>query len=1149
MGLKEFFQVFSVKNSQGIEVSYSLLIFLTIVYIGTIVAGYFLMSSQVKIVKKEIWSYKDTLKCIVFAFFFGSGITIIITMMATFVLNNTVNGPNQGQAFFIFIPMFFCLIFITLYPLLEFLFMAHSANDLSVTPTQKLFENLIKKFKKPTSYIIALLLYIFCIPTPILIMVLSGVELVVAWISWALLFPMSMIVYYASLGFSVGHALYYSHIAHLERSTFLHFDNSNRALKEFWRNPFFYIIFFVLNYIYVYELYKSYSTLSHFSINYIEKAPLINFDWSIPIALVFAISAYFTRYWKRKVKVSAQSIFFSGFLIAAIGINVLINIFITYNGTRVFESMFKQWEFTSVLYEARIPGRAILNHSKLNLIGSIEEVGLFVIISFFFFIQKDHKLYNDALEGVVTAAADKFNPIPPFNMCRYKNSEQRKYANQILLTMYDRIPIKYGYNLTQDIFKDPLLDAMCDPSNIYAQQTGKLIFNQLLQNHPKKTLPIIYENIESSNFDKVQIILESLISHGENIIPFIKINKFYTLLTHPNYKLRKAALSFVNVYYRSSYADIKEIFPSSDQISQIIPLLEDADYEIEAESLEFLSHYSKDLDASIFASRLEHPVPKIRSIAASISSQITGDDLSSATIPKLIEMLESPNNDVKIAAMNALGKIGDFDSNKIPLQPFKTSLVDNNEKIRKAAVVGIVSYLKEKPLGIKPEYILRILSDSPSDIQESLLTILGYIWKQAPAKVFPVLITFLRNENTKIKKISQQTLVAMGYQDPKTVTLKLIVEQETESYIRRGKISDTIIQISAKYWKRVIPIIMTKLESPEEHIRLNCATVLNAISELHPEDIPADKFISLWINESSSKMKKEMSPCIGNISSTAFEVIEANFSQIKNTFVKSNSTVKLAIVKMYIILAQKSPSLIKFDLIKDLTKDKDPNIRELSMELIEIMGSVDPQKSIKFLMKGLNDPEWPVKNAAADSIAHFGEKVENETVINEIKKMLYDKEKWTRLKGLEVITSITEKRNTVLTIDEILALNSSSDDVNFRKGFAKLLGLTAVQDFDKFFPEILKLLQDTDESVRKGMISGVVSLSSKIEVNLLVPKLLFYLTEETPLVLQQSIALALKRIVKYEKKELKDRVIALLKKRALVSQDEIISSVLSDLKY
>ncbi len=51
------------------------------------------------------------------------------------------------------------------------------------------------------------------------------------------------------------------------------------------------------------------------------------------------------------------------------------------------------------------------------------------------------------------------------------------------------------------------------------------------------------------------------------------------------------------------------------------------------------------------------------------------------------------------------------------------------------------------------------------------------------------------------------------------------------------------------------------------------------------------------------------------------------------------------------------------------------------------------------------------------------------------------------------------------------------------------------------------------------------------------------------MVLQQSIALALKRIVKYEKKELKDRVIALLTKRALVSQDEIISSVLSELKY
>lgn len=1144
MGLKEFFQVFTIPlvfNQWTIP--------LIFIYIGTIIGGYFLMSSQVKLVKKEIWSYKDTLKCIVFAFLFGSGIIIIITMMSTFILNSLGLDPNQGQASFIFIPMFFCLSFITLYPLLEFLFMAHSENELSVTPTQKLFEKLIKKFKRPFSYIVAILLYVLFIPTPIFLMVLSGVELVVAWISWALLFPMSMVIYYASLGFSVGHALYYSHIAHLERSTFLHFDNSNRAIKEFWRNPFFYIIFFVLNYIYVYELYKSYSTLSHFSINYLETAPLINFDWSIPIALVFAISAYFTRYWKRKVKVSAQSIFFSGFLIAAVGVNVLINIFITYNGTRVFQSMFEQWEFTSVLYDYRIVGSTIFNHSKLNLIGAIEEVGLFVIITFFFFIQKDHKLYNDALEGVVTAAADKFNPIPPFNMCRYKNPEQRKHANQILMTMYDRIPIKYGYSLTQDIFKDPLIDALCDPSNNYARQTGKLIFNQLLHNHPKKVLPLIYENLHSPNFDKVQVILDSLLNHGEKIIPIIDINIFYKILSHPDYHLREATLSFIKIYYQSHYAEIKGIVPNSDHISQIIPLLEDPDYNIEADSLEFLSLFSKDLDSSIFASRLEHSVPKIRSIAASVSSQITMGDLSSATIPKLIEMIESTNIDVKIAAMDALSKIGNFDSNKIPLQPFKTSLIDNNQDVRKVAVEGIISYLKEKPLGIKPDYILRLLSNSPPNIQESLLIILGYTWKQAPAKVFPILITFLRNDDTQIKKIAQQTLIAMGYQDPKTVTLKLIVEQETASYIRRGKISDTIIQISKKYWKRVIPIVMTKLESNEEYIRINCASVLTAISEEHPEDIPAEKFVSLWLNETSSRMKKEMSQCIGNISSTALDVIEANLPQIKNTYINSKSTVKLAIVKMYIILAQKSPTLIEFDLIKDLTNDSDPNIRELSMQLIEIMGSMNPQKSIKLLMKGMNDKEWPVKNAAADSLAVFGEKVENNLVMKEIKKMLHDKEKWTRLKGLEVITSITEKKGNVLTIDEILGLNSKSDDTNFRKSFAKLLGLAAIQDFEKIFPEILKLLQDEDDSVRKGMISGVVSLSSKMDVQVLVPKLLFYLTEETPLALQQSIALALKRIVKYEKKELKDRVIALLTKRALVSQDEIISSVLSDLKF
>ena len=66
----------------------------------------------------------------------------------------------------------------------------------------------------------------------------------------------------------------------------------------------------------------------------------------------------------------------------------------------------------------------------------------------------------------------------------------------------------------------------------------------------------------------------------------------------------------------------------------------------------------------------------------------------------------------------------------------------------------------------------------------------------------------------------------MGLQDPKLIVSKLVIEPDTESFIKRGKISDTIIKIAKSNPKRVIPIMIENISSDKEFIRLNVATVL-----------------------------------------------------------------------------------------------------------------------------------------------------------------------------------------------------------------------------------------------------------------------------------------------------------------------------------
>ncbi len=138
---------------------------------------------------------------------------------------------------------------------------------------------------------------------------------------------------------------------------------------------------------------------------------------------------------------------------------------------------------------------------------------------------------------------------------------------------------------------------------------------------------------------------------------------------------------------------------------------------------------------------------------------------------------------------------------------------------------------------------------------------------------------------------------------------------------------------------------------------------------------------------------------------------------------------------------------------------------------------------------------------------------------------------------------------SIISLDETLNLiNQTGNEEIYIYNLAKFLGIVGTQDFKKSFPEMIDLMKNPSKKIRDGMISGMVKLSNVIDNNILIPKLLFYLSDETEMILQQSVSLIFKRIMKYETGEIKQRVISVLSIRAGVSQDPILSSVLSELQ-
>ena len=89
---------------------------------------------------------------------------------------------------------------------------------------------------------------------------------------------------------------------------------------------------------------------------------------------------------------------------------------------------------------------------------------------------------------------------------------------------------------------------------------------------------------------------------------------------------------------------------------------------------------------------------------------------------------------------------------------------------------------------------------------------------------------------------------------------------------------------------------------------------------------------------------------------------------------------------------------------------------------------------------------------------------------------------------------------------------------------------------------------DKDKNIREKASNALVTLSSKISMKKLLPETLKYFSDETNILLQQSMAIALKRIVKYETGPAKKRVIEILSMRCEISQDPIICQVLQELK-
>jgi hypothetical protein len=248
-------------------------------------------------------------------------------------------------------------------------------------------------------------------------------------------------------------------------------------------------------------------------------------SYFVYVTLFFGIVGYFTRFWGRKIKYRGIDIYFAAYLMAAIGVNVLVNFLIV--NIDILSTTFNYWFFTAGI----VP---VSNSFAWPAV--IEETILIIITSYFFLVKKNEFKFNIKYSKI-TECGQTFDPIPLFNFIKNPDQKLRKHAENTLQMMYERIPLKSKKYLNDWKFKNSLIDGICD-LHPNSREISLKILLQLETDVPDIVLPWIVEALESPNYDKSISIARTLFINNFPLVEKLPKNLLSNLINDPEWRLR-----------------------------------------------------------------------------------------------------------------------------------------------------------------------------------------------------------------------------------------------------------------------------------------------------------------------------------------------------------------------------------------------------------------------------------------------------------------------------------------------------------------------------------------------------------------------------------------------------------------------------------
>ena len=1106
-------------------------IILLIVFLLFFSIGFYIIYRQVALVKKGEFNNKDRFQCIFYGLIFGLSIMVVFAVAVIFTINTPGFWPTippEVNPLALLIPFSICLTYISFYPMIDFLFIALSKeSDEGLTPFHKFINTRIinisrnKFIKVLVAFTFFLLVFIF----PPIILTFLGLPFIVVLITWMLVYPLMILTFYGSKGYIAGISNAYYHIPEIRRSIFLNFEDSKRGMKQFTSEPGHYIILGLMLFVFVWAWISLFQTVIFFFTETLAISTMSSIF--VFVTLLFGILGYFTRFWGRKIKYRGIDIYFAAYLMASIGINVLVN-FLIVNPT-MLEDIFNEWIFTSQIS---------LNSIKFAWAAVIEEIVLIIFTSYYFLARNNDFVMN-IKHSKITECGQTFDPIPLFTLIKHRNLKIRKHAVETLIMMFERIPLKDNTILNDWKFKNSLLDGICD-YNKYSRKRCNQILVQLENDVPEFVLPWIVEALESPNYDKNIPIARTLLKADLNFVEKIPKELILNLIEDSEWRLRLIGLKVLS----RSKSKQKKVFLNLN----IKKLINDPNSKIVVETLNFLADSSYELPIDLIIDKIFHINNKISAAAIKNIRNLNFKQIDRKIISKIIPLIKDPSSSVRASIFDVLAKIGNFKKNNIPLLPFLEGLTDSNEKARQAAINTLEKYFEEEPELLDINVIINRVDPNNFEILNNVVKLLGGLWKYNSEKILTTLLIYIKFENDELRENISEILTEKYTKNPDLVIQNLIKIPDVTTYITKGIISKTLIKIGKKDPRNIIPTLLKYSAAEDVDVRLNALASIDGLIEEFIDYIDVKPIILILQNDKNNQVKKKASGIISKIAQKDPSLIKPFIAEFFHTLTEQDSKVKIVLTKSLLEIAKISPEIIPIKDTLNLLGDKDSFIRETCVKVLGFIGYKLPLSVIDALINtALIDDEWIVREAAVSSLGKIiGHVDDKEKIIEKLISLLSDEQNWVRWSALNILSDIREVNGYHIPFNK-LHEHLKSADPKIREASARLIRIYNNQ-IEEILDIIIFLLGDESKEVRTSMINSFVEIIREIGLNRILTKLLQNLSGKGSLITQRSIALILGRTVRYENEKIKKRVISLLKIRCEMSQDPIICETLQQLR-